>query len=92
MVKLLLGSNVLTKDVSAEVVRELTDVVGGMLSTTYRCQSHKIDVVGVEGEKRLTFLVGTEKTWSSSSSVRALVSGMKSQTRTVPMTFHAASE
>ena len=91
MVKLLLGSNVLTKNVATEVVRELTDVVSGVLQTTKKRQFHEITVDRVKGEKRLTFFVGTEKTWSSSSSVRALVSGMKSQTRKVPMTFHPAS-
>ena len=91
MVKLLLGSDVLTKNVATEVVRELTDVVGGVLSTTGKCQFREIDGAIIAEKQRLTFFVGTEKTWSSSSSVRALVSGMKSQTRKVPMTFHPAS-
>jgi len=50
VVKLLLGSNVLTKDVSAEVVRELTDVVSGVLQTKKR-QFHEITVDRVKGEK-----------------------------------------
>ena len=91
MVKLLLGSDVLTKNVATEVVRELTDVVGGVLSTTGKCQFREIDGAIIAEKQRLTFFVGTEKTWSSSSSVRALVSGMKSQTRKVPITFHPAS-
>jgi len=61
VVKLLLGSDVLTKNVATEVVRELTDMVGSVLSTT-KSDQRSSHGERRENEQRLTFFVGTEKT------------------------------